>query len=297
MIIDPATRDAAATATAPIARAIYRRSGHGDRAVVFIHGFLDGGSVWDDVVARLVDRDVERVQIDLAGMGDRVADEGPYTLTRFAADVGAVVAEMRKPVVVVGQSMGAQVAELVAAAVPDRVAGLVLLTPVPLGGTNLPDEAIAPFQALGGNPAAQRAVRRTLSVNLDEHRVERLGAIGDRITQAAVAAAAQAWNHGHRDGDRASRYRGPVLIVRGGGDPFVTDQMIASAIAPRFEHAATVSIDGAGHWPHVEQPGAFAKVLAEFLDAVWRSAASQDPAHDCNEYLSRCCACEAAVPK
>ena len=50
------------------------------------------------------------------------------------------------PVIVVGQSLGTQVAELVAAQHSDQVRGLVLLTPVPLGGTQLPDEVVAPFR-------------------------------------------------------------------------------------------------------------------------------------------------------
>lgn len=43
----------------------------------------------------------------------------------------------QSPVVVVGQSMGAQVAELVAAARPNIAVGLALITPVPLAGYRL----------------------------------------------------------------------------------------------------------------------------------------------------------------
>jgi hypothetical protein len=150
---------------------------------------------------------------------------------------------------------------------------LVLLTPVPLAGTGLSDEAIAPFQSLGGQPAAQRAVRRQLSANLDEHGLERLGSIGDRVKPAVVAALANAWNRGHPAGTRASKYPGPVFIVRGESDPFVTDEMIANAVVPRFEHASTTTIRAAGHWPHVEQASAFTKVLAEILDSIAPSTA------------------------
>jgi pimeloyl-ACP methyl ester carboxylesterase len=249
------------------ARLVYRRSGRGDRAVIFIHGFLDAGRVWNDVVAQFEDRNVELIEVDLAGMGERIEEAGPFTLDRFASDVRAVAASTGKPVVVVGQSMGAQVAELVAAALPQQVAGLVLLTPVPLGGTNLPDEAIAPFRALGSDRAAQRAVRRQLSVHLDAGRLEWLVAIGARSKPEVIAAFANAWNRGHPDGLRPSKHRGPVLIVRGDGDPFVNQAMIA-AIAPRFEDATTAIVHAAGHWPHVEQPEAFATLLAQFLDRL-----------------------------
>ena len=126
-------------------------------AVLFIHGFLDSAAVWNDVVAALRGRDAEFIRVDLAGMGDRADEKGPYSLDRFVADVTVVVAASAKPVVLVGQNMGAQVAELVAAGSPGQVAGLVLLTPVPLAGAGLPDEAIAPFRSLGAQPEAQRA--------------------------------------------------------------------------------------------------------------------------------------------
>ena len=193
-----------------------RRSGAGEHAVVFIHGFLDGAAVWDDVIAELGALDAELIRVDLAGMGDRSGEPGPYTLDRFAADVAHVVESAAKPVVLVGQSMGAQVAELVAARLPAQVAALVLLTPVPLAGTGLPDDAMAPFRTLGGQPTAQRSLRRQLSANLGEPQLERLGSIGNKATPAAVAASADAWNRGHPEGARPSHYAGPVLLVRGG---------------------------------------------------------------------------------
>ena len=244
-------------------------------AVLFIHGFLDSAAVWNDVVAALRGRDAEFIRVDLAGMGDRADEKGPYSLDRFVADVTVVVAASAKPVVLVGQNMGAQVAELVAAGSPGQVAGLVLLTPVPLAGAGLPDEAIAPFRSLGAQPEAQRALRQQLSANLAGPPLERLGSIGDRVQPAVVAASADAWNRGHPDGSLPSKYSGPVLIVRGENDPFVTGDLVATAVAPRFAHAASATIGHAGHWPHVEQPEAFAQMLGEFLDAIRRPVTVQ----------------------
>src|SRR5271170_4104204 len=107
--------------------------------VLFIHGFLDDVTVWDGVIAALPDK-VDVIQYDLPGSGTRsqaVADPDSITLESLA--------------VVVGHSMGSQVAELVAAGHADRVQGLVLVTPVPLGGTQLTTEELAPFRALGGD--------------------------------------------------------------------------------------------------------------------------------------------------
>jgi pimeloyl-ACP methyl ester carboxylesterase len=232
--------------------------------VMFIHGFLDGADAWNDVVDALRS-DVDARAVDLAGMGARADETGPFTLERFALDVGLSLESIGQPVVLVGHSMGAQVAEIVAARHPSRVRGLVQLTPVALGGTPLPEEAQASFRALGGQPAAQRELRQRMSVSLSANGLERLGALGDRPAPAAVRAFFDAWRQGHPDGAHPTRYPGPVLIVSGEGDPFVDAAMIASAIAPRFGKATRATIPQAGHWPHIEQPAVLARVIGDFV--------------------------------
>jgi pimeloyl-ACP methyl ester carboxylesterase len=251
-----------------------------EHVVVFVHGFLDAAPVWNDVIAELKTDGIAALQVDLAGMGARVADEGPFDLARFAADVGAAVDAAGKPFVIVGQSMGAQVAELVAAARPDSARGLVLLTPVPLGGVGMPAEAIEPFRSLGGQPAAQAAVRQQLTVGLAPAKLDTLVALGLPVRPEVVAATADAWNAGHPAGASASAFTGPVLVVSGESDGFVTAEMLASSVLPRFAHAASETIARAGHWPHAEQPAAVAGLLDRFLSSIEEAASTGNTASD-----------------
>lgn len=244
------------------------RAGAPGPTLVFVHGFLDGAAAWDEVVAELGERAADALCVELPGMGLRVAESGPYSLDGFADDVARQVRALARPVVLVGQSMGAQVAELAAGLLGSQVRALVLLTPVPLAGTHLPDEAMKPFHALGGDPGAQRGLRRQLGVRLDDQRLEKLGRLGDPVAAASVGVFADLWNLGHALGGQASRHHGPTLIVRGELDPFVTAEVVSQAVLPRFESPAAATIGEAGHWPHVEQPKAFAEVLAEFLRAL-----------------------------
>jgi pimeloyl-ACP methyl ester carboxylesterase len=240
--------------------------------ILFVHGFLDGAKAWEEVIAAMGDVPIDPVTVDLAGMGERASAPGPFTLERFADDVVRQLDALHGPVVLVGHSMGSQVAELAAAVRPERVEGLVLLTPVPLAGTHLPQDAIQPFRALGGQPDAQRGLRRQLSVALGPARLEMLGELGDKPAPAAVADFADAWNNGHPDGARPSKYRGRVLVVRGAGDPFVTDEVVRSAVTPRFDAPRVHAIEHAGHWVHVEQPEALARLLRDFISGDGRKS-------------------------
>ncbi|MFF4136437.1 alpha/beta fold hydrolase [Streptomyces mirabilis] len=119
----------------------FRRQGEGDFAVVFVHGFLDDQYVWDGLVGELTTPGIACVTLGLA-KSDRTQASGPFTYARFADEVRAVADALGKPFVIVGQSLGSAVAELVAAQHPDRALGLVLVTPVPLAGTRHPDEVM-----------------------------------------------------------------------------------------------------------------------------------------------------------
>jgi pimeloyl-ACP methyl ester carboxylesterase len=249
----------------PDSDATFLRRGEGELAVVFVHGFLDDQHVWDKVIDELKTPGIETIRLDLAGLGDRGDAGGPFTYERLADEVGAVTDRVGKPFVIVGQSMGAPIAELVATARSERALGLVLLTPVPLAGTRLPDEVVEPFRCLGADAEAQRDLRQQLSVALSDADLDRLVAIGLRVRPEVVASLVDCWNTGLPDAPQRSRYAGPVLVVRGGDDGLVTEELVATGVSPRFASVQTVVIERAGHWPHVEQPAALAAQLDRFL--------------------------------
>jgi pimeloyl-ACP methyl ester carboxylesterase len=249
------TRTSADTAGAPTA--------------LLIHGFLDDASVWDGLVDSVAG-EVGTVRYDLPGFGTRsgsIADACSTTLESLAAEAGEVLKGIDGPMIVVGQSVGTQVAELVAAQHPDEVRGLVLLTPVPLGGTQLPDEVVAPFGALGGDRVAQRRLRAELSPHLSGEQLDRLTDVGAVVAAEVTAHYVDVWNHGVHDASAASTFVGPVLIIRGGADGFVTEQLVET-VSARFVEPDVKVIDRGGHWVHVEYPGSVATMILDFTDAI-----------------------------
>ena len=241
----------------------------GAPTLLFIHGFLDDAAVWDGVIAAL-DRELNTVSYDLPGFGSRavtIGDPDALSLESLAAEAGEILNGIDTPVIVVGQSMGSQIAEIVAAEHPDRVDGLVLLTPVPLGGTDLPAEELAPFRSLANDPAAQRTARSALSPGLKAQQLDRLVAAGAGVSAEVLARYADLWNAGVKGTPATSKYTGPVLVIRGAKDGFVTEQL-AGAVAGRFTDVSEHVIDRGGHWLHVEYPVTVAATILDFKDSV-----------------------------
>lgn len=238
--------------------------------LLLLHGFLDDATVWDGLVGSLAG-EAGVVRYDLPGFGARsgaVADACSATLESLAAEAGDGIAGIDGPVIVVGQSLGTQVAELVAAQHAERVRGLVLLTPVPLGGTQLPDTVVAPFRALAGDREAQRAGRAELSPHLSEAQLDRLVDAGAVVAREVGSHYVDLWNNGLQNAPATSEFGGPVLIIRGGSDAFVTKQMV-HAITWRFSGVVDAEvIDDGGHWVHVEYPEEVASMIREFSTAV-----------------------------
>ncbi|MDH6198320.1 pimeloyl-ACP methyl ester carboxylesterase [Mycobacterium frederiksbergense] len=248
---------------------------------LFIHGFLDDENVWDDVVSTLPG-DVNTIRYALPGFGARVDESTDISLASLAAEAGALIADVDGDVIVVGQSMGSQIAELVATDHPEKVTGLVLITPVPLTGTHLDAEVTAPFRALGGDPDAQRTARKQLSPNLTDDQLDRLTPTGVSARPEVVSRYVDVWNDGVPDAPPVSAFTGPVLLIRGGADTFVTAELVAT-VSPRFPQARQEVIDGGGHWVHVEYADRVAAMIAAFVQetaaaAGWRRSFAEKSA-------------------
>ncbi|MER6936358.1 alpha/beta hydrolase [Nocardioides sp. NPDC127514] len=247
---------------------------------VLVHGYLDDGAIWNSVRTVLDDRSIPSIAFKLAGMGDRASDPGPFTLVRWADDLETVLRTVEGPVVLVGHSMGGQIAELVAARLATQVRSLVLVNPIPLAGTHLPPEQIAPFRAPDLELDAQRAFRATLATAFPAEESDRLAQVTLSVAPSTIADTATAWNEGHPDGQQPSAYHGSVTVLRGENDPFVTDEIISAYVAPRFPGVTTQTIAGAGHWAHAENPAAVAAVIGTVVEATTSNTADGRPAEN-----------------
>jgi pimeloyl-ACP methyl ester carboxylesterase len=237
-----------------------------DLVPLLIHGFLDKGAVWAPFIDELGPLSKQALAPDFAGAGTRAREEGPFTLCRQAADAVALIDQ--RPAarfVVVGHSMGGQVAELVAQARPGRVAALVLMTAVPLAGHALTDEARSLLRGCGGDVGTQRRIRQMFSHHLSDADLDRLLDPAGLMGPAAAEGYYDAFTDGDASGNGPSPYAGPVLLLAAREDPVVSVELTRSMRDTRFPGNDVIIVEESGHWPHLEQPQRSAAAILAFL--------------------------------
>ena len=140
-----------------------RDTGGDGPTIVFIHGLLVDGRLWDDVVAPLSER--ARCIVPDLPLGSHHtalkpdADLSPYGLAKLIADVLAAL-DLRD-VTLVGNDTGGGLCQLVVTRHPERI-GRLVLTPCD-AFENFPPKMFRPLQYIGGYvPGALALIGQTM---------------------------------------------------------------------------------------------------------------------------------------
>jgi pimeloyl-ACP methyl ester carboxylesterase len=116
----------------------YEDEGSGE-PVLLVHGHTMDRRIWDPVMPGLRAPDLRVLRPDLRGHGLSTRPDFGYHVSHHAGDMAAVLDDAGiESATVVGYSIGGGVALEMALTLPDRIAGLVLMSPV------MPDR---PFEA------------------------------------------------------------------------------------------------------------------------------------------------------
>lgn len=205
----------------------------------------------------------------MRGFGGSNAAPGPYNVDAFANDLSDVLAYLDlDPLVVIGHSMGAAVAQRFAIDRPDGVEGLVLVAPVPASGVLLPLQIEAMFRATAGDAVAGNAWLARLTYREPPREiVASLRAVPasvsthvaletfDSLTRLAIE-------------EEARTIETPTLVVAPPQDrpmtPEFTRERVVNVIAgSRFEIVAE-----SGHYVPVEQPQRLAALVEDFVASL-----------------------------
>ncbi len=239
--------------------------GDGPHTLLLLHGWMATSAIWDDLVAHLDLKGRRLLLPDLRGCGGSSApdDVAGYSLDRFTADNVAILDAFGvDSAVVVGNSMGGQLALVLAAMHPARVSGVLGLCPVPTTGIPLPDDARGLFSSSGGDRGKQNTILGLASPTMTDAVKHRLLDDAGGIDPAAIAAVFAAWSAGV-DVD-LGRITAPTLVI-GTDDPFLPAAFLNGAIVVQVPQARFAYLPGPGHYPQVERPAETAAVVNAFL--------------------------------
>ncbi|MCV6587333.1 MAG: alpha/beta hydrolase [Marinibacterium sp.] len=240
--------------------------------LIFAHGFMDGPGSWVPLADALGADGWGLLAADQTTLRADEASDTPI-VEQVAAAILDLVEELDLravgQLVIVGQSMGGQIAELVARGLGADCAGLILFCPAPLAGYPLSDEMAAIFdkRARDRDPASVYQGRRRLAPEASEDAMAVLVATCLRTPVDVALQQVVAWTTGHPAGAGPSDVTAPVLLVSS-DDTFFTQTYLRDEIGTRFGDLRMAHIQGAGHWPHTEKPQEAAQHVAGFLSVL-----------------------------
>jgi len=243
--------------------------------ILFLHGLFGQGRNWTQIAKAFTDR--HRVTlVDLPHHG-RSPWQDEFDYLAVADDVAALL-DRSDPVALVGHSMGGKVAMLVALRHSELVARLCVVDIAPVAYPSAREFSgyVDALKAMDLKRIATReeadhaleaavpqvTVRAFLLQNLRRDAASgwrwqaNLDTLGRDLDEIA------GWPADRLDG--TPPYQGPVLWVAGQNSAYVQDAY-AEEMDRWFPRNRRVTVKGAGHWVHSEQPDIFVEVLRRFL--------------------------------
>jgi len=244
--------------------------------VVCVPGMGELRSSYRETVPALVAAGYRVATMDLRGHGASDATFSSYDDVAAGTDIVALIDELGGPAVVLGNSMGAGAAVWAAAERPDAVVGLALIGPF-VRNTPINPLLAFVFKATMSGPWASAMWTMYLPKLYPGRRPADLEAhIADikrsmRLPGHRRAFVATTRTSHAPAAERLGSIAVPTLVVMGTADPDFPDPAAeATWIADRLDAQVTL-IDGAGHYPQVEQPEPVNAALVSHLARTHRA--------------------------
>jgi pimeloyl-ACP methyl ester carboxylesterase len=264
-------------------RVFYRTAGSGP-VVVLVHGITSTSATWANVLPSLAER-FTIIAPDLLGHGESAKPRGDYSLGAYASGIcDLLIALGHERATFVGHSLGGGVAMQLAYQFPEHCERLVLVSSGGLGrditallrAASLPgSELVLPLlvneRVLGTGRLVGRLLGRVgLRLHTDVGEVLRGHAsLSDGEARAAflhtLRTIVDPWGQRVDASDRLYLAQAiPFLLVWGGRDPIIPVEHAHAA--HRLVPGSRLEVfPGAGHFPHLDDPLRFVRVLTDFM--------------------------------
>jgi pimeloyl-ACP methyl ester carboxylesterase len=272
----------------------YRTGGRGP-VLVLVHGITNSSASWEPVLG-LLSQNFTVVAPDLLGHGDSAKPRGDYSLGANASLLRDLLLALgHEHATIAGHSLGGGIAMQYAYQFPERVERLVLVSSGGLG------RQVTPVLRAAAVPGAEFVLPLLASQPLVNAGAKVGGwlkqvglGVGSDITAMAAGFASlqdiearQAFVHTARSvidigGQRVNAtdklylaHAVPTLILWGDRDPIIPARhgIRAHELMPG---SALQIFEGAGHFPHHDDPVGFASAITEFVAATEPAEPDED---------------------
>lgn len=254
----------------------YEDQGSGPETIVFAHGLLWSGRMFDDQVAALKDK-FRCITFDFRGQGQSEIAATGYDMDTLTEDAAALIKALDvQPCHFLGLSMGGFIGQRLAIRYPSLLKSLMLLE---TSADAEPQENIGRYRTLnfiarwfGLRPVAGRVMKIMFGEKFlgdpsrrqqrQQWRQQMIGNHRIGITRAVEGVIS-------RDGvyDRLTEITVPTLIVVGDQDVATVPEK-SERMHQQIRNSDLVVIPGAGHTSTVEEPAAVNRALSEFLGSL-----------------------------
>lgn len=245
----------------------------GEKAIMFLHGYLESLDVWEDF-AGLLDKKYRTVAMDLPGHGISQVMGPIHTMDFLADTVVGVLDELEiEKVTLVGHSMGGYVALQTLRRHPERLEGIVLLssTPNPDSPQKLLDRDREIAMVEGGHKdllASTAAKNGFASDNLKRMQDEIIFLEEQvLVTEPEGVVALLRGMKEREDGNELLRQSSlPQLFILGKKDNYIPLEVAEQMVADHPQ-AEVAWLENSGHLGYFEEPEACAQAIRRFMGA------------------------------
>jgi pimeloyl-ACP methyl ester carboxylesterase len=241
------------------------RGPRGGTPLLFLHGWRADHTVWEPVVERLEARH-RTIGVDLRGSGESRGAPGPYTVEAFSSDLADLVTALDlDPVVALGHSMGAALAQRFAVDHPDALEGLVLISPIPASGSPFKPAVEEFLRSTVGDPQKTAVwLSRLTRTELEPDLAELLRAAAARASGGAALESLDSWLRLDFAGEAAT-IETPTLVVVPDGDPPMTPARVRELVADLIAGSHLDVVGESGHYLPLERPAELIRLVEAFL--------------------------------
>jgi pimeloyl-ACP methyl ester carboxylesterase len=286
-------------------RLSFLRAGSGP-PLLLLHGIANNCQTWAEVIPRLAESHTV-IAPDLLGHGESDKPRGDYSIAAYANGLRDLTSVLDiEQATIVGHSLGGGIALQFAYQFPERCQRLALVGSGGLGpelsaglrAATLPGAELV-LGALTGVSGPLRVGFQGLSRIANVTRLQRLHDLaeaGDALLALKDVEARRAFLRTLRGvadarGQAVSALDRlylanavPMLVIWGSRDPIVP-ALHAETVRELVPTARVEVFQGAGHWPHLDDPDRFCDLLLDFISSTepaehdmdtWRQMLAQD---------------------